>query len=216
MSLSEKLYYCMCIRANSYKYNYGRQANKTLKNIELPDYIPEWVYNTHIKSISTKIKFKEISPLCIENWGEIYLADIFSFQRGKRLTKCNRFSGNIPLVTAGYQNEGVTENISSEDMILFKDKITIDMFGNAFYRSYKFYCDDNIIVLSSKIGISKYALLFLVALINADSYRYSYGKQYRLKDAKIHKIKLPKNLQGLPDWTFMENYIKSLPYSDRI
>ncbi|MCZ9892481.1 restriction endonuclease subunit S [Brachyspira hyodysenteriae] len=27
----EMLFYCMCIRANKYKYNYGRQANRTLK-----------------------------------------------------------------------------------------------------------------------------------------------------------------------------------------
>ena len=33
MSINEKLYYCMCIRANAYRYGYGRQANKTLKDI---------------------------------------------------------------------------------------------------------------------------------------------------------------------------------------
>ena len=40
MSLAEKLYYCMCIKANAYRYSYGRQANKTLSDIELPDIIP--------------------------------------------------------------------------------------------------------------------------------------------------------------------------------
>ena len=43
MTLAEKLYYCMCIKANAYKYNYGRQANKTLKDIEVPDNVPSWV-----------------------------------------------------------------------------------------------------------------------------------------------------------------------------
>lgn len=45
MRLEEKLYYCMCIRANKYRYNYGRQANKTLKDILLPSMseIPAWV-----------------------------------------------------------------------------------------------------------------------------------------------------------------------------
>jgi len=48
MRLEDKLYYCMCIRANKYRYNYGRQANKTLRDIPLPamDEIPEWVSMT--------------------------------------------------------------------------------------------------------------------------------------------------------------------------
>lgn len=29
-------------------------------------------------------------------------------------------------------------------------------------------------------------------------------------------IKLPSKENGMPDFMFMENYIKSLPYSDRI
>ena len=48
MSLNEKLFYAMCIRENAYRYNYGRQANKTLKDIELPDTIPDWVNKVEI------------------------------------------------------------------------------------------------------------------------------------------------------------------------
>lgn len=45
MTLEEKLYYCMCIRANKYRYNYGRQANRTLRDIYIPDLgeMPDWV-----------------------------------------------------------------------------------------------------------------------------------------------------------------------------
>jgi len=41
MSVVEMLFYAKCISANKYKYNYGRQANKTLKNILIPSQIPE-------------------------------------------------------------------------------------------------------------------------------------------------------------------------------
>lgn len=46
MTLEQKLYYCMCIRANKYRYNYGRQANRTLRDIMVPalNEIPKWVY----------------------------------------------------------------------------------------------------------------------------------------------------------------------------
>lgn len=36
MSKVQLLYYCMCIRANKYRYNYGRQANKTVNTIMVP------------------------------------------------------------------------------------------------------------------------------------------------------------------------------------
>jgi len=36
LSNAEKLYYCTCIKANKYRYNYGRQANKTLRSLLVP------------------------------------------------------------------------------------------------------------------------------------------------------------------------------------
>jgi hypothetical protein len=45
MTVEQKLFFCMCIRANRFRYNYGRQANKTLREILIPDIseIPNWV-----------------------------------------------------------------------------------------------------------------------------------------------------------------------------
>ncbi len=46
MSLDVKLYYCLCIEANKFRYStYGREANRTLHTIQVPalDYIPSWV-----------------------------------------------------------------------------------------------------------------------------------------------------------------------------
>jgi hypothetical protein len=41
MSVTEMLYYAMIIRANRYRYSYGRQANKTLKHLLIPKQMPE-------------------------------------------------------------------------------------------------------------------------------------------------------------------------------
>lgn len=45
MTAEQMLFFCMCIRANKFRYNYGRQANKTLRDILIPDVseIPSWV-----------------------------------------------------------------------------------------------------------------------------------------------------------------------------
>lgn len=45
LSLEQKLFYCMCIRANKYRFNYGRQANRTLKDLMVPalSEAPSWL-----------------------------------------------------------------------------------------------------------------------------------------------------------------------------
>lgn len=216
MTFNEKMFYALCIKKNAYRYAWGRQANKTIKDIDLPDSIPDYVNTITVAPISTTIEYQPKCALDTSLWKEHKLLDLFSIERGGRLVKENRIPGDIPLVTAGYQNEGIAEKISSDENKLYCDKITIDMFGNAFYRSYPFYCDDNIIVLNSKMPLSKYAKIFLATIIQADAYRYSYGRQYRQKDCKNHIIKLPTNADGTPNFSYMEAYIKALPYGDRI
>ena len=54
MSLDVKFYYCLCIEANRFRYStYGREANRTLKHIEVPvpQCIPSWVRGISAKSI---------------------------------------------------------------------------------------------------------------------------------------------------------------------
>ncbi len=50
MTAEQKLLYCMCIRANKFRFNYGRQANKTLREILVPDLteIPAWVNDVFV------------------------------------------------------------------------------------------------------------------------------------------------------------------------
>ena len=52
MTEEQKLFYCSCIKRNKYRYNYGRQANKTLKNLEVPATTPKWVKKVSAKSIA--------------------------------------------------------------------------------------------------------------------------------------------------------------------
>lgn len=43
--------------------------------------------------------------------------------------------------------------------------------------------------------------------------QHSYGNQYRLGDLETHIIILPIKADGTPDYDFMEQYMKSLPFS---
>ena len=215
LTKAEMLYYCYVIEQNKFRYNYGRGANKTFRNILVPSYdeIPQ---NIKQKTTETPFNPTPLSPnklqLNTEDWKWFYLTDIFSIKRGKRLTKPDREIGITPLVTAGCENEGVAEYISNEEQAKYKNAITIDMFGFSCYRVYEFCCDDNILVLQNK-HLTCFSGLFISSIISNDEYKCAYGRQYRQKTFAVHKIKLPTDPLGNPDWQWMEDYIKGLPYS---
>lgn len=64
--------------------------------------------------------------------------------------------------------------------------------------------------------MNKYIAMFLITVIKANRYRFGYGRKWTMEKMKETVIKLPSQEDGTPDFTYMEKYIKSLPYSDRI
>lgn len=145
------------------------------------------------------------------NWKLFNLKDLFTIEKGTRLTIENRIYGDIPFVTAGHENQGVSSFIGNTDLKIFKNSITIDMFAEAFYRDYSFCCDDNIHVLTPYDDkIDKYASLFIVTVINAGNDVWSYGKQYRLKTFDRHKIILPITEKENPDYEYMSKFMKNI------
>lgn len=140
-------------------------------------------------------------------WKAFELRNIFENFHGKRLVKTMRKKGAFPLLTAGNTNNGVTEFINNSDMNYFQDFISVDMFGNAFYHPYNATGDDNIYFFKCD-KLSKYIKLFIVACINNQKVKFSYGKQFRQYNADNMHIMLPVAENGQPDYAFMEQYIR--------
>lgn len=141
-------------------------------------------------------------------WGEFSVKELFKIERGNRLTKPNRIKGNTPLVTAGFQNVGVAEHIQNENQKNYSNAITIDMFGNVFYRDYEFKCDDNIHILTNKNLSNKNGNFICNCFKQTTENIFSYGKQFRLKTLEKLKIVLPINSKGEPDYVFMEQFMR--------
>lgn len=141
-------------------------------------------------------------------WGEFFINDVFTFiERGRRLKIDDREEGDIPLITAGESNNGISSFINNPKQKTYNNALTIDMFGNTFYQQEKFKCDDNITVLKNKL-FSKEIYLFLTSRLNILKYKYSYGKQLRPNRLNRDRIILPIDCAGEPNWQFMEEYIK--------
>ena len=94
--------------------------------------------------------------------------------------------------------------------------ITIgDTTSTIFYQKQKFICGDHMVVLRSK-HLNTYTGLYVTTLLNKERFRYNYGRAFTMEIIEQTRIKLPVTPEGTPDWQFMENYIKSLPYSKNI
>ena len=174
-----------------------------------------------IKNVSEKSINSISLNLNIKGWKYFKIVDLFDIKKGERLVKEERIGGDTPLITATSENNGVVNYISYDEFKdskkLFRDKLTIDMFFNVFYHNYEYFSDDNVHTLIPKnISLNKYVCLFLVAILKQLQYKYDFGRQVRLQRLDFDKIKLPIDKNGNPDWQFMEDYVKSLPYSSNL
>ncbi|EXG78796.1 restriction endonuclease subunit S [Cloacibacillus evryensis] len=227
MTIQEKLFYCMCIKANAYRYNYGRQANKTLKDIQLPDIIPSWVNSTPVNPVTTKNTTENALPLDKSTWEEFPITRLFNTARGKMGSVTDCESGDIPLVTAYTQNNGVSNYISCESEYVNNGNcLTVANTGQGsvfrtFYQPSKFVPSNNVTCLTAKgFTMNKYIGLFITTLCWLEIPRYSYGRIVNNTRLEQTVLKLPvkktDKRKGVPDWSYMENYIKSLPYGDKL
>ena len=117
----EKLYYCICIRANKYRYNYGRQANKTLGDILVPEIteIPGWIEKISVPFIKkTGSITKAYVELDISKWRAFTYGNVFKIENGYYNKKPpESIKGNLPFVGASEYNNGITSYHRLEDII---------------------------------------------------------------------------------------------------
>ena len=115
-------------------------------------------------------------------------------------------------------NNGCDCYVSSEGLYGIEEgnAITIgDTTATVFYQKDRFVCGDHMVICRAD-WINVYTAMFIISLLKKEKYRYSYGRAYK-KDLILNtKIKLPATKNDYPDWSFIENYIKYLPYGDRL
>lgn len=145
-------------------------------------------------------------------WKEYRFADVFNnIQQGRRLKKEDQIEGSMPFVMAGVTNTGVVNYISNPVATFPKNSITIDIFGNAFYRNYDFGAgDDTGVYWNTERKLSREMMLFLTKTSEkALQGKFSYGKKLRSSQSLNLRMKLPTK-NGTPDYDFMNTYITAI------
>lgn len=239
----QALFLCTVIMKEKYRWSYGRKPHDVKKFgksiIKLPittaeavdwDFMEQYIKSLKHKPLSTANKAGYSFPtLGIEAWKPFRVNDIFKIYNGKGITKeeieCNQ--GDFIAVQSGEENNGCIGKIDKDYCkqmgYTYTDEpcLTVARTGSAGYISYQpFGCvvGDSAKILKLKDDQHKnhFVFLFLKTILMANKYKYTYGRKVTEDKYLSEIIMLPTTSDDRPDYDFMENYMKSLPYGDRI
>jgi hypothetical protein len=148
-------------------------------------------------------------------WREFNIEELFGKStRGRRLKSADRIDGDLPFVTAGEAETGISAWIGNDVRIFSRNTITIDMFGSAKYRGYEYGADDHVAVVHTE-NWHPQAVMFLTTTIHKSSHagQFDYSRNFYATDADELNIQLPTITQnGKPQiaFDFIEKFIASL------
>lgn len=211
----------------------------------VPDWqwMENYIKTLHYKPLTTKNKNRKNVDIHSDMWFEFRFGNLISnIYKAKAinkddLTKAVDESDSIRYITRTAENNGCElRAVLSAVNSAFIEKgnaISIgDTTATCFYQSEQFITGDHMVVIRAE-WLNKFNAMFIVAILSKEQYKYSYGRAFLMDRIKDTIIKLPVKLNSdgtcfidnthrcsatgyVPDWDYIEKYIKSLPYGDRI
>jgi type I restriction-modification system DNA methylase subunit len=123
-------------------------------------------------------------------------------------------------------SNGFIQEEDAPNKYIFSDQLVMGNTGAGshtwtYYILGRFIPNNNLSVLLTKDKLNKFQKIFLIPILESNRYRYAYGRipsQTRFLSSTIYLpskniIEADGTKKTVPDWQFMEDYIKSLPYS---
>jgi Type I restriction modification DNA specificity domain len=219
MSIQEKMWWATCIEANRYRYNFGRQANRTLSGLKIPASVPNWVKESMVPNFDSHHETGSLS-IDISKWRPFVLGDLFNVKRGRNVLRRAMKDGSTPYISAVANNNGVAAWIS-EKPDYPAGCITLVSNGNggmgyAFYQPRPFVASGDVTVLIPRGEVSAAACLFTSTVITQERYRWNFGRKWSTGRVRESAIKLPADLHGAPDWQWMHDYMHGLRLADAV
>lgn len=200
--------------------------------------LPKKAQRVWLQKYDTTPQKQENMKLNTQDWKWFRYDEIFDIKHGFYNKKPeDNPEGDIPFIGATDSNNGITsysdletisitsqtgegKNAPIEEKLFDANSITVSNDGSvgyAFFQNKQFTCSHSVNPLYLKgHEINPYIALFLCTLIEKERFRWAYGRKWRPIRMPSSKIKLPVTPSGTPDWKFMEDYIKSLPFSRNI
>ena len=155
--------------------------------------------------------------------------DLFEILNGKGITttEIGEHVGEFPTVQSGGTNNGLLGYIDIEyckemNYTFYEGPcLTVARSGASGYVSFQTEgcCvgdSAKILVLKDHPKDEKEVLLFLKTILMQNKFKYMYARKVTEDIYKADEIRLPITDKAKPDYDFMSEYIKSLPFSKKI
>lgn len=189
------------------------------------------------KSQKVWLKKYDTHPLCkmdiqldINEWHWFLVGDLFPPQKCKcsNATELLEDGDEIAYIGAKKSENGVMRYVKREEKLVSRGNCIVfigDGQGSVGYSLYQpvDFIGSTTLLAGYNIHLNPYNAAFIVSVLDQERFRYSFGRKYNKEVVSNSKIKLPAIRQIVdeketfePDWKFMEDYIKSLPYSKNL
>lgn len=230
-----------CRVSTSKQYDYGNKFNRVAMNntkIQLPtkkdkidfEFMETFVAELsaqRVAELSAHLKVTGLNNYILTNEEQKVLEDFengkivfkeFTFTtifnkilQGRRLKKEDQIIGNIPFVMAGTTNTGIAKYISNPVASFPKNSITIDIFGNTFYRNYDFGAgDDTGVYWHDERNYSEKTMLYLTSSMSKlVQGKFDFGNKLRSSQSLDFKVQLPA-INNKPNYKLIETFITAI------
>lgn len=116
------------------------------------------------------------------------------------------------LVNSGVDNRGIKGRTDRKAKVFPSNTITIDFWGNAYYRDYeyKMATHNHVFSLSGEVIKNRQIGTYLVGMLSRLSDLFSYNNMATWNKLKDSEISLPVSSNGEIDFDYMERYIRAI------
>ena len=229
LSEAQKLFYCVCIKANQFKYSYGRQANRTLKNILVPSIqeIPVWVSEVEVdcySGVSNPKIYDKIPTPVPNNFATI--GELFHIKNGVAATNIKEYeiksdnsvmfirpASTFPRTFRSYiDKDSVCESDIYPSGTIFVSTNGEGSHTYSYVSTNFFVPNSDVSVLIPKSDMPLELKIYYSKCISANRYLFSYGR--KPKGNKLKNIKIPYFKDS--EIAYVCKFINSLSYSSSI
>lgn len=190
--------------------------------------LPKKVQRVWMKKYDIQPKAQSEFILSTDQWHKFNVGILFEpLQKCKcsNATELLEDGDDIMYIGAKKSGNGVMQKVKRVDALVTKGNCIVfigDGQGSVGYCLYQpsDFIGSTTLVAGYNDSLNPYVAMFLITILDKERYRYSFGRKYSKNTIANSFITLPaiKNADGEyePDWQFMEDYIKSLPFSRNI
>lgn len=150
-------------------------------------------------------------------WKGFRVEDLFYFENkpSKGLNHLKQCNDGVNYVGATNRNNGVLAYVEANQKAIYKGNAIAFIrngegsMGYSVYKAEDFVATQDISVGYNE-NLNRYIGLFIVAVADKVRGKYNFGYKRNQKRLNKETLQLPINSDGLPDWRFMEDFIKQI------